>query len=113
MLAVSLPQSQTSLSPPAIDATSPWQTGQRVLFEISMAVKSISLKSQTNNLPFNVEPMPVRSFMVSIACNAPIIPVVTPRTPRVLHVSKSASERLGIKHSKHPVWGGAKTDRLP
>ena len=86
MLAVSLPQSQTSRSPPAIEDKSPWQTGQRVLLEMSMVVKSMSLKSQTKSLPFNVFPTPARSFMVSIACNAPITPGVAPITPRVLHV---------------------------
>ena len=73
----------------------------------------MSLKSQTSSLPFKVEPIPAKSFMVSMACKAPITPGVAPITPRVLHVSKSLSERLGIKHSRQPVSGGAKTERLP
>ena len=84
-----------------------------MLFEMSMLVKSISLKSQTSSLPFNVEPIPAKSFMVSMACKEPIIPVVAPKTPRVLQDSKSASDRLGIKHSRQPVSGGANTERLP
>src|SRR5665647_521199 len=113
MLTVSLPHSQTNRSPPAIDDRSPWQTGQWVFFEISTVVKSMSLKSQTISLFFNVEPTHAKIFIVSIVWRAPIIPVVAPRTPRVLHVNKSESERFGIKHSKQPVSGGAKTDRLP
>src|SRR5665647_1314641 len=113
MLAVSLPQSQTSLSPPATDESLPWQTGHLVFSEMSMVVKYMSLKSQTISLPFKVEPMPVKSLIVSMACKAPIIPGVAPTTPRVLHVNISESEMLGIKHSKQPVFGGAKTERFP
>src|SRR5665647_2035473 len=96
MLTVSLPHSQTNRSPPAIDDRSPWQTGQWVFFEISTVVKSMSLKSQTISLFFNVEPTHAKIFIVSIVWRAPIIPVVAPRTPRVLHVNKSESERFGI-----------------
>ena len=108
MLAVSRPQSQTSRSPPATEPKSPWQIGQRVLFEMSMLVKSMSLKSQTSSLPFNVEPIPTKSFTVSMACKDPIIPVVAPRTPRMLHVTESIGkvrhqtfQAASYRRSKH------------
>ena len=88
------------------------QTGQLEFFKIGIAVKSISLKSQTNNLPLNVLPIPDRSFMVSIACMVPIIPDVAPIIPNLLQ-GWSVLEFWGIKHSRHPVSGGENTERLP
>src|SRR3990170_6418026 len=113
MLAVFSPQSQTSFPLSPAGANSPSQAGQPTLFEISIVAKDMSLKSQTISLPFNGEPAPEISLMASMACMAPIMPGVAPRTPRVLHVCSSLSERFGIMHSKQGVSGGAKTDKLP
>src|SRR5210317_2113046 len=113
MLAVSLPQSQTSFSAGTFLSSIDRQTGHVTFFEISIVVKYISLKSQTMSFPFKGEPIPVRILMASKACIEPIIPGVAPTTPRVSQVINSSSDTLGKRHLRHPVSGGEKTERLP
>ena len=113
MLAVSLPQSQTSRSPPATADKSPWQTGQRVLFRYVNGGEVHVAEVADQQFTLQGWPTPAKQFYGFHSLQAPITPGVAPITPRVLQVSKSLSERLGIKHSKQPVSGGANTERLP
>ena len=113
MLAVSRPQSQTNRSPPATAERSPWQTGQRVLLEMSIAVKSMSLKSQTSSLPLRDLTDVCEELDGFHRLQRADDSRRGAHDSRVPQVNRSLSERFGMRHSRHPVSGGAKTDRFP
>src|SRR5208337_4412005 len=70
-------------------------------------------KSKIINLVSQFELTLANTFIVSNAWSDPIIPVVAPSTPRVLHVARFESSNPGNAHSRHGVVGGLKTATFP